>query len=69
MAARCSPPHAGLLRRRIASAAAEQLQLLRCRDHTFVFTYPHADLTPGSGDNEFTSLSVIGLEPQTRRAN
>jgi hypothetical protein len=33
--------------------------------HTFVFTYPHADLTPGSGDDEFTSLAVIALEPQS----
>jgi hypothetical protein len=32
--------------------------------HTFVFTYPHADLTPGSGNNEFTSLAAITLQPQ-----
>ena len=31
--------------------------------HTFALTYPHADLTPGSGENEFTSLSAIALEP------
>ena len=37
--------------------------------HTFVLTYPHADLTPGSGDDELTSLSAITLEPQSRRAN
>jgi hypothetical protein len=30
--------------------------------HTFVFTYPHADLTPGSGNQEFTSLSGITLQ-------
>jgi hypothetical protein len=33
--------------------------------HTFVLTFPHADLTPGSGDHEFTSLSAITLEPQS----
>jgi hypothetical protein len=33
--------------------------------HTFVLTYPHADLTPGSGENELTSLSAIALEPQS----
>ncbi len=34
--------------------------------HTFSLTYPHADLlTPGSGDNELTSLSAISLEPQS----
>ncbi len=32
--------------------------------HTFAFTYPHADLTPGSGLNEFTVLSAIALQPQ-----
>jgi hypothetical protein len=32
--------------------------------HTFVMTYPHADLGPGSGLNEFTSLSAIALEPR-----
>jgi hypothetical protein len=31
--------------------------------HTFTFTYPHADLTPGSGFNEFTSLTAIALQP------
>ena len=29
--------------------------------HTFVLTYPHADLSPGSGAGEFTSLSAIAL--------
>ncbi|HUZ83177.1 MAG TPA: hypothetical protein VMU66_00675, partial [Gaiellales bacterium] len=29
--------------------------------HTFTITYPHSDLTPGSGDNSFTSLSAIAL--------
>ncbi len=32
--------------------------------HTFGLTYPHSDLTPGSGDNSLTSLSAIVLEPQ-----
>jgi len=32
--------------------------------HTFVLTYHHADLGPGSGLNEFTSLSAIALEPR-----
>lgn len=32
--------------------------------HTFGLTYPHADLTPGSGDNSLTSLSAIVLEPR-----
>lgn len=32
--------------------------------HTFALVYPHADLTPGSGDNEFTALSSIALVPQ-----
>jgi hypothetical protein len=33
--------------------------------HTFALTYPRADLTPGSGDNEHTSLSAITFEPHT----
>jgi hypothetical protein len=33
--------------------------------HTVVLTYPHSDLTPGSGDNELTSLSAIMLQPHT----
>jgi hypothetical protein len=34
--------------------------------HTFVLTYPHAnDLEAGSGISEFTSLSAIGLEPES----
>jgi hypothetical protein len=32
--------------------------------HTFGLTYPHADLTPGSGDDSSTYLSAIVLEPQ-----
>jgi hypothetical protein len=32
--------------------------------HTFAFTYPHANLTPGSAENELTSLSEIALEPR-----
>lgn len=34
--------------------------------HTFALTYPHSDLTPGSGDNQFTSLTAIVLEPLQR---
>jgi hypothetical protein len=33
--------------------------------HTVTLTYPHADLTPGSGENELTSISAITLEPQS----
>jgi hypothetical protein len=33
--------------------------------HTFSLTYPHPDLTPGSGDNTGTYLSAIALEPQS----
>jgi hypothetical protein len=33
--------------------------------HTVVLTYPQSDLTPGSGDDELTSLSAITLQPQT----
>jgi hypothetical protein len=33
--------------------------------HTVVLTYPHADLAPGGGINELTSLSAITLQPQT----
>jgi hypothetical protein len=32
--------------------------------HTFALAYPHADLTPGSGDNESTTLTTIALQPQ-----
>lgn len=31
--------------------------------HTFTLTYPHSDLSPGSGDNTFTSLTAIALQP------
>jgi hypothetical protein len=31
--------------------------------HTFTLTYPHSDLTPGSGDTTFTTLTAIALEP------
>jgi hypothetical protein len=34
--------------------------------HVFALTYPHADLTPGSGDNQQTSLTAITLEPLSR---
>jgi hypothetical protein len=32
--------------------------------HTFALTYPGGDLTPGSGENELTTLTAIALEPQ-----
>jgi len=32
--------------------------------HTVVLTYPHSNLTPGSGENELTSISAITLQPQ-----
>jgi hypothetical protein len=38
--------------------------LLPAGTHTFTLTYPDPDLTPGSGDNSFTSLSAIALQPQ-----
>ena len=31
--------------------------------HTFTLTYPHSDLTPGSGNDLFTTLTAIALEP------
>jgi hypothetical protein len=31
--------------------------------HTWVLTYPDADLSPGSGLGNFTSLSAIALQP------
>jgi hypothetical protein len=34
--------------------------------HTVELTYPHSDLTPGSGDNGFTTLTAIALEPLER---
>jgi hypothetical protein len=37
-------------------------------EHTLAFTYPHPDLTPGSGDSGFsvlTSLDAIALVPQS----
>jgi hypothetical protein len=39
--------------------------LLEAGVHTFALTYPHAGLTPGSGNNELTSLSAIALEPKS----
>jgi hypothetical protein len=36
--------------------------------HTFALAYPHAGLSPGSGDHEFTSLSAITLQPQSPRS-
>jgi hypothetical protein len=34
--------------------------------HVFALTYPHSDLTPGSGDNQQTSLAAISLQPVSR---
>ncbi len=34
--------------------------------HVFALTYPHPDLTPGSGDNQQTSLAAISLQPLSR---
>jgi hypothetical protein len=34
--------------------------------HVFALTYPHSDLTPGSGDNQQTSLTAISLQPLSR---
>jgi hypothetical protein len=34
--------------------------------HVFALTYPHSDLTPGSGDNQQTSLTAISLQPLRR---
>ncbi len=34
--------------------------------HVFALTYPHSDLTPGSGDNQQTSLAAISLQPLSR---
>jgi hypothetical protein len=31
--------------------------------HTVAITYPRADATPGSTENELTSLAAIALEP------
>lgn len=47
----------------IASAYLADLPL-RAGVHTFAVTYPHTDLTPGSGENELTSLSTITLQPE-----
>jgi hypothetical protein len=33
--------------------------------HTVALTYPHANLTPGSAENELTSISAIALQPQS----
>ncbi len=34
--------------------------------HVFTLSFPHADLTPGSGDNQQTSLAAISLQPLSR---
>jgi hypothetical protein len=31
--------------------------------HTITLTYPHSDLTPGGGNNLYTTLTAIALEP------
>jgi hypothetical protein len=33
--------------------------------HAFALTYPHPDLTPGSAEDQLTSLSAIALQPQS----
>jgi hypothetical protein len=40
--------------------------VLRVGVHAFGLTYPHSDLTPGSGNDTLTSLSAIVLQPQQR---
>jgi hypothetical protein len=35
--------------------------------HAFALTYPHGDLTPGSGENHLTELTAIALEPLESR--
>jgi hypothetical protein len=37
--------------------------------HTFALDYPHPDLTPGSGENELTSLSAIALQQRQSPAS
>ncbi|MGA2321922.1 MAG: hypothetical protein ABSG95_14500 [Solirubrobacteraceae bacterium] len=37
--------------------------------HMFALTYPHPDLTPGSGENTLTSLSAIALVPRQSPAS
>ena len=36
--------------------------------HTFVLTYPHASLSPGSSQSLYTQLAAIALEPETPSA-
>jgi hypothetical protein len=43
--------------------------LLAAGVHTFVLTYPHADLAPGSGLGEFTTLTAIVLQPRQSPAS
>jgi hypothetical protein len=38
-------------------------QFLTAGVHTLRLTYPHSDLTPGSGNNTYTSLSAIAFQP------
>jgi hypothetical protein len=37
---------------------------LEAGTHEFTLTYPHADLSPGSGNNTYTSLTAISLQPR-----
>jgi hypothetical protein len=37
--------------------------------HTFGLTYPRANLTPGSAENQLTSLDAIALEPEQSPAS
>jgi hypothetical protein len=37
--------------------------------HTFAITYPHANLTPGSGASGFDVLSAIALQPREHPAS
>jgi hypothetical protein len=37
--------------------------------HTFALDYPRPDLTPGSGENELTSLSAIALQQRQSPAS
>jgi hypothetical protein len=37
--------------------------------HTFALVYPHPNLTPGSAENELTSLSTIALQPRQTPAS
>ncbi len=38
--------------------------LLGAGIHEFTLSYPHSDLSPGSGENSYTALTAISLQPQ-----